>query len=99
MWPSCDKHATTHHPHHRVGRPISWWTWDLRVPTLFFVNLFLSHCVLILLCLLCSGPMCACFHSRLGGQLYAPLCPVHISVPFTSMQIAALVTDTLQSPS
>src|SRR5882724_11914190 len=62
-WASCDNHATTCHPCHLVGRPISQWTWDLRVPTLFIFNLFQSHCMLILLFLLCSGPTCACSHS------------------------------------
>src|SRR5882724_6727110 len=40
MWPSHDNHATMCHPHHFIGRPLSWWTWDLRVPTLFLFNLF-----------------------------------------------------------
>src|SRR5882724_4908339 len=46
---SRDNRATTHHLHHLVGRPLSWWTWALRVPTLILSNLFLSYCVLILL--------------------------------------------------
>src|SRR5882724_7152730 len=33
MWPACDDCATTHHLLHLVGQPLSWWTWDLRVPT------------------------------------------------------------------
>src|SRR5882724_13450301 len=43
--------------------------------------------------------MCTCSHSRLGDLLYASLYPVRISIPFSSMRTAALVTDTLQSPS
>src|SRR5882724_5524313 len=39
--------------------------------------------------------MHTCSHSQHGGRLYAPLCPVCIPVPFTSMWTAALVTDTL----
>src|SRR5882724_12512458 len=39
--------------------------------------------------------MGACFHSRLRDQLYVPLYPVHIPVPFSFMWTAALVTDTL----
>src|SRR5882724_6034924 len=35
-WPSHDNCATTCHPCHLIGRPPSWLTWDLRVPTLFF---------------------------------------------------------------
>jgi len=58
MWPSCDNHATMHHLGHLIGRPPSWWTWDLRVPTLFIFNLFPSYCMLILLWLLCSGYTC-----------------------------------------
>src|SRR5882724_7628005 len=34
-WPSHDNHATTCHPCHLIGRPLSWWPWDLGVPTLF----------------------------------------------------------------
>src|SRR5882724_9218604 len=49
MWPSCDNHATMHHLGHLIGRPPSWWTWDLRVPTLFIFNLFPSYCMQILL--------------------------------------------------
>src|SRR5882724_8978832 len=67
MWTSHDNHATTHHPHHLISRSLSQWTWDLSVPTLFIFNLFLSHCMLILLCLLHSGPMHACSHSQLKG--------------------------------
>src|SRR5882724_11380057 len=52
-WPSCDDHATTCHLCHLIGRPPSWQTWDLRVPTLFSSNLFLSYCIPILLWLLC----------------------------------------------
>src|SRR5882724_7556504 len=37
--------------------------------------------------------MHTCSRSRLGGQLYAPLCPVHIPISFTPMQTAALVPD------
>src|SRR5882724_9628647 len=96
-WPSHDGHTTMHHPCHPIGRPVSLWTWDLRVPTLFIFTLFLSHCVLMLLCLLCSGPTHTCSHSQLRGQLYASLYPVHIPIPFTSMWTAAIVTDTLQS--
>src|SRR5882724_6628434 len=60
MWPSCDDHATMCHPHHLISRPPTWCTWVLRFPTLFIFNLFLSYCVLILLCLFHSGPMHAC---------------------------------------
>src|SRR5882724_11628715 len=77
MGPSCDDHATTCHPCYLISRPVSWWTCDLRVPTLFIFTLFLSHCMLMLHCLLHSGPMHTCCHSRLGGRLYAPLYPVH----------------------
>src|SRR5882724_4176534 len=31
-WASCDDCIITHH---LVSKPLSWWTWDLRVPTLF----------------------------------------------------------------
>src|SRR5882724_13376686 len=34
-WSSCDDRATTRHPHHLIGRPTSWQSWDLGVPTLF----------------------------------------------------------------
>src|SRR5882724_11557465 len=43
--------------------------------------------------------MCTCSHSRLRDQLYAPLYPVRIPAPFSSMWTAALVTDILRSPS
>src|SRR5882724_13156689 len=33
MCPSCDDHATMHHPCHLVSRPPSWRTWELMVPT------------------------------------------------------------------
>src|SRR5882724_13405315 len=46
MWSSCDDHTTTHH---LIRRLLSWWTWDLRVPTLFSFNLFLSYSMLMLL--------------------------------------------------
>src|SRR5882724_4698721 len=49
MWPSHDDCTTTCHPGHLVGRPPSWQTWDLRVPTLFLSNLFPSYCMLMLL--------------------------------------------------
>src|SRR5882724_6982008 len=91
MWSSHDNHATTHHPCHLIGWPPSWQPWDLRVPTLFSCDLFLSYCMLMLLWLLHIAHMHACSHSRLGGQLYAPLYPVCIHVPFSSMQTAALV--------
>src|SRR5882724_2676753 len=45
-WSSCDDHATTCH---LIGRLLSWKTWDLRVPTLFSFNLFLSYSMLMLL--------------------------------------------------
>src|SRR5882724_9955313 len=35
MWTSHDDHTTSHHLHHLISRPLSQWTWDLRVPTLF----------------------------------------------------------------
>src|SRR5882724_10475508 len=41
--------------------------------------------------------MRTCSHSRLGDRLYAPLYPVRIPTPFSSMQTAALVTDILRS--
>jgi len=34
-WTSCDDCATMHYPCHLISRPLSQWTWDLRVPTLF----------------------------------------------------------------
>src|SRR5882724_6342712 len=46
MWSSRDDHTTTHHPCHLISRPSSWRTWDLRAPTLFSFNLFLSDCML-----------------------------------------------------
>src|SRR5882724_7185235 len=46
MWSSHDNHTTMCH---LVGMPYSWWTWDLRVPTLFLSNLFLSYGMLMLL--------------------------------------------------
>src|SRR5882724_7617292 len=91
MWASHDEHATTCHPCHLVGRPPSWRPWDLRVPTLFSCDLFLYHCTLMLLWLLCSAHMRTCSHSRLGDRLYAPLYPVCIPIPFPSMQTATLV--------
>jgi len=51
--PSHDNHTTMHHPCCLVSRPPSWQTWNLRVPTLFSFNLFLSYCMLMLLWLLC----------------------------------------------
>src|SRR5882724_5445039 len=42
-WSSHDDHATTCHLCHLVRRPSCWQTWDLRVPTLFSFNLFLSY--------------------------------------------------------
>src|SRR5882724_4573985 len=48
-WTARDDHATTCHPGHLIGRPPSQQTWDLRVPTLFLCNLFLSYCILMLL--------------------------------------------------
>src|SRR5882724_5768002 len=44
MWPSHDDHATMCHLSHLIGRPPSWWIWDLRVPTLFLFHLFPSYC-------------------------------------------------------
>src|SRR5882724_3594649 len=93
-WPSCDNCTTMHHPSHVVSRPPSQWTWDLRVPTLFLFHLFPSYCMLILLCLLCSGCVHTSSHSQLRGQSYAPWCLAHIPVPFTLT--AAIVTNTLQ---
>src|SRR5882724_682217 len=49
MWPAHDNHTTMCHSCHLVSRPPSQRTWDLRVPTLFPFNLFLSYCVLMLL--------------------------------------------------
>jgi len=99
MCPSHDDCATMHHPGHLISRPPSWWTWDLRVPTLFLSNLFSSYCVLMLLWLLSSGCAHTCSHSLLRGQLYVPLCPVCIPVSFIPMQTAAAVTDTFWPPS
>src|SRR5882724_2313867 len=99
MWASCDNHATTRHPHRLIGRPPSWPSWDLRVPTLIPFNLFLYYYMLMLLLLLRSVPMCTCSHSRLRDRLYVPLYPVRIPIPFSSMWTATLATDTLQSPS
>jgi len=65
------------HLSHLMGRPPSWWTWGLRVTTLFLFILFPSYCMLMLLILLCSSGMHTCPHSQLRGQLYAPLFPVH----------------------
>src|SRR5882724_4224874 len=45
-WSSCDDCATMRH---LIGRPSSQQTWDLRVPTLFLSNLFLSNGILMLL--------------------------------------------------
>ena len=63
MWSSHDNHTIMHHPCHLVGQPLSQWTWALRVPTLLLCNLFLSYCILMLLFLLCSGPLLTCAHS------------------------------------
>src|SRR5882724_2042972 len=93
MWTAHEDCASTRHWHHLVSWSLSWWSWDLRVPTLFFSHLFLSYCMLILLWLLCRACMCTCCQSRLRGHLYVPWCPVHIPIPFTPMQTAALVTD------
>src|SRR5882724_5143220 len=98
-WPSCGDHATMCYPCHLVTRLLGQWTWDLRVPTLFLFHLFSSYCMVMLLLLLCSGYTCACSHFQLGGQLYVPLCSVHIPVSSTSMWTAAIVTDTHQPPS
>src|SRR5882724_7184991 len=76
-WPSHDNHATMYHPCHLFGRPPSLWTWDLRVPTLFLSNLFLSHCMLILLCLLHSGPTPACSHPDFQDPQAGPITPDH----------------------
>ena len=92
MWASRDDHVTTCHC---IGRSLIQRPWDLRVPTLFFFDLFLSYGVLMLFWLLRSAHMCTCSRSRLGGHLYASLCPVHIPVFFTPMQTAPL----LQIPS
>ena len=89
-WPSHDNHATTCHQHHLVGRPPSQQTWDLRVPTLFLSNQFPADCIIIILCLLHSGPMHTCSHFRLRGRLYVPLFPVCIPISSTPMQTAAL---------
>src|SRR5882724_11512563 len=35
MWTACDDRTSTCHWCHLIGRSPSWWTWDLRVPTLF----------------------------------------------------------------
>src|SRR5882724_9585747 len=48
MWASHDDWAIMCHPCHLVSWSLSWWTWDLRVPTLFSFNLFLYYCMLIL---------------------------------------------------
>src|SRR5882724_4166605 len=96
MWASCDDRITMRH---RVSRSLSQWPWDLRVPTLFFFNLFLSYGVLMLFWLLHSAHTRTCSRSQLGGHLYASLCPVRIPVFSTSMQTAALVTDALRTSS
>ena len=44
-WPSHDDHTTMCHPCCPIGRPLSQWTWDLRVPTLF-----IFQSISILLC-------------------------------------------------
>src|SRR5882724_13027129 len=44
-WASCDKCITTRH---LIGRLLNWRPWDLRVPTAFFFDLFLSSGVLML---------------------------------------------------
>src|SRR5882724_11193818 len=49
MWLARDDRATMCHSCHLVSRPPSQQTWDLRVPTLFPFNLFLSYCMLMLL--------------------------------------------------
>src|SRR5882724_5904330 len=97
MWASHDNHATMHQPRCLIGRPPSRPSWDLRVPTLFLFNLFLYYYMLMLLSLLRSDRMGACSHSRLGDQMYAPLSPVRIPIPFSSTWTAAPVTDTFRS--
>src|SRR5882724_11388023 len=64
-WMGRDDCATMRHLRHLVSRPLSQWTWDLRVPTLFSFNLFLSYYMLILVQLLCSGPMHTYSHPQL----------------------------------
>jgi len=86
-WPSHDNHATMHHPCHLVSRPLSWWTWDLRVPTLFIFNLFLSYCVLIPLWLLHSAHMHTCSHSQLGGQFHPSYRYLLVSVLIACMSL------------
>jgi len=69
-------------------------TWGFQ-PSLFS-NLFLSYCMIIPLWFLHSACMHTCSQSQLRGQLYVPLCPVHIPVSFTPMRTATLVTDASQ---
>src|SRR5882724_11685641 len=59
-WASHDDHVTMHH---HIGRSLSQQPWDLRVPTLFFFNLFLSYGVLMLFWLLHSARMHTCSRS------------------------------------
>src|SRR5882724_5865481 len=48
MWSSRDDCATMRHPRCLIGKPTSWQSWDLGVPTLFLFNLFPSYCMLML---------------------------------------------------
>src|SRR5882724_9632130 len=42
MWTACDNCTSMHHWCHLVGWSLSWWTWDLRVPTLsIFPSIFI----------------------------------------------------------
>src|SRR5882724_5384436 len=56
-WASRDDHITRCH---RISRLLSQWPWDLRVPTLFSFNLFLSYGVLMLFWLLHSACTSTC---------------------------------------
>src|SRR5882724_9590056 len=42
MWTACDDRAIMRDWCHLISRSLNWWTWDLRVPTLFiFSSIFI----------------------------------------------------------
>src|SRR5882724_10881291 len=99
-WTSHDNHATTCHLCNLISRSLSWQAWDLRVPP----NPLYFQSISILLCantsFLALQWVYVCLFSFLNQRpiVCAPV-PCSHPIPFTSMQTAMLVTDTLWPPS
>jgi len=62
-------------------------------PSFLSIYFYLLHANTFFFLMFCSAHMWPVLNSWLGGWLYAPLCPVHISVSFTPMWTDTLATD------